>query len=81
MGVIDSVAYTAECVDCGVADEASIAENGIGWIGTCWGTEAHFTKFDSAWQGGGLLEPELQSIQCKTCGGSNVKMDKKYSIF
>ena len=68
MGTIDKCTYTLTCTKCGATEFSSVLDKGSSWSGSSWETGTEFFGFNTAWSGGGIDEPELQSASCKQCG-------------
>lgn len=80
MGIIDKMTYTLTCKNCGTTEKSSILDEGAPYSGAAWCSSAHFSDFDTSWQGGGLTEPKLLSVKCKKCGGTDIEVTSKYSL-
>ena len=53
---------------CDSIETLGVSDEGVCWSGAHWDTSADFLRFDTAWIGGGHLEPELAHAICKDCG-------------
>lgn len=80
MSVIDKTTYTLVCTDCGTTEKASILDKGSPYSGSAWRPSAHFSDFETSWEGGVPTEPELLSVKCKKCGSTNIKVTSEYSL-
>lgn len=80
MGVIDKILYTLTCNHCGTTEKSSVVDKGSGWGGSAWEPSAHFSKFDTEWEGCGSVEPKLITSKCKNCGSSNISIASEYKV-
>ena len=53
MSIIDKTTYTLVCTDCGTTEKASILDKGSPYSGSAWRPSAHFSDFETSWEGGG----------------------------
>lgn len=79
MGIIDKCTYTLTCLKCTESEEASVFDRGSNWSGSYWSGSAVFHKFDTKWEGGGVIEPDLITAKCKKCG-AEPSVVSKYSL-
>ena len=68
MSFRDRCWYTLRCAQCDSGETLAVSDQGVCWSGAHWDTGANFLRFDTAWIGGGHLEPELARATCKYCG-------------
>lgn len=68
MSFRDRCWYTLRCAQCDSGETLAVSDQGVCWSGAHWDTGANFLRFDTAWIGGGQLEPELARATCKDCG-------------
>ncbi len=68
MSFRDRCWYTLRCAQCDAGETLAVSDQGVCWSGAHWHTGVNFLRFDTAWIGGGHLEPELARATCKDCG-------------
>jgi hypothetical protein len=68
MSFKDRCWYTLRCAKCGSGETLPVSDQGVCWTGADWDAGATFLRFDTAWTGGGQLEPELARATCQSCG-------------
>jgi hypothetical protein len=68
MSFSDRCWYTLRCGACGSDETLPVSDQAVCWSGADWDAGVTFLHFDTAWTGGGRLEPELARAICKGCG-------------
>lgn len=66
MSFRDRCWYTLRCAQCDSGETLAVSDQGVCWSGAHWDTGANFLRFDTAWIGGGHLEPELARALAST---------------
>lgn len=79
MSFKDRCWYTLRCTRCGSHETLAVSDRGVCWTGADWDAGANFLRFDTAWTGGGELEPELAQATCKGCG-DDAQIARRYPL-
>ncbi len=67
MGIIDKTTYKLKCEKCQIEEEGSVLDKGSNWSGSSWQGSTNFKNFETKWNGGGDVQPNLTSASCKVC--------------